>query len=128
MRISNILIAMTVGAAMFMFIGCRGAQPPTTADVMRGHAADVQAEVELKNKLADDWERGAMQVRDGREQIREGRIKVQEGTEQIQQGKRDIAEGNQLIQESERRFRQNFPGLKLPGGLQAPTPATSSSR
>lgn len=112
----SIVLAVTV--AMVALSGCRGgAQPTTTADIMRGHAADVQAEVELKNQLANDWERGSSLAQTGRQRVREGEKMIRDGNALINQGKRDIAEGTQLMQDSELRFQQNFPGLQLrPGG------------
>jgi len=114
----SISIILAVGILMFALSGCAGREKPaTTADIMRGYAADVQAEVELKEQLAKDWERGSELAQTGRERIRDGQEMIQEGNSQINQGKREVTQGTQLMQDSERRFRENFPGLQLrPGG------------
>lgn len=113
----SIFIVLAAGLVMFSLSGCMGGPeaPPTTADLMRGHAADVQSEVDLKNQLAEDWERGAELVRTGRERVNENEQSIREANEQIEQGKREIAEGNRLMEKSENAFRENFPGLALPG-------------
>ncbi len=131
MRRLSISIILVSGIAMFALSGCAGDErqtPATTADLMRGHAADTQAMVELKEKLASQWERGSELAQTGRENIRDGQEMIQEGQSQINQGKREIAQGTQLMQDSERRFRQNFPGLQLrPGGGAGGTTGESSS-
>lgn len=125
----SILIILVFAIAMVALSGCaRGEKPATTADIMRGHAADVQTEVDLKEELANQWERGSELSQTGRERIRDGKEMIQEGQSQINQGKRDITQGTQLMQDSERRFRQNFPGLQLrPGGGAGGTTGETSS-
>lgn len=125
----SISIILVFGVAMFALSGCAGNEKPaTTADIMRGHAADVQTEVDLKEELAKEWERGSELSQTGRERIRDGQEMIQEGQSQINQGKREMAQGTQLMQDSERRFRQNFPGLQLrPGGGAGGTTGETSS-
>jgi peptidoglycan hydrolase CwlO-like protein len=106
----------------FYFLTSAGCAPKTTttADLMKGHAVEQQAQVELKNQLAKDWEKGAKLISSGEKRVKSGekRVKSAErdlkrGQDDIERGTREIAEGQRLIQESETRFWENFPDLDI---------------
>ena len=104
--------------AVVVLGGCTG--QPSTADLMRAHALEVQAQVDMKNQLAKDWDRGSKLVRSGEKlvergekQIKSAEKNLKEGRERVEQGDRNIIEGRKLMQESERQFRDNFPDINL---------------
>jgi outer membrane murein-binding lipoprotein Lpp len=113
---------LAIASAIIFFAGC--ASQPTLADNMRSQAAGLQAQVDLKEKLAADWDKGSKLVASGEKQVRDGERLVQraekdlrKGQEQINTGNRQIEEGRKLMEESELRFRDNFPDTPLnPGG------------
>lgn len=107
--------------AMFFLAGC--ASQPTLADNMRSQAAGLQAQVELKEKLAADWDKGSKLVASGEKQVKDGERLVKraekdlrKGQEQINAGNGQIAEGRKLMEEAEGRFRVNFPDTPLNPG------------
>ena len=108
----------TTGVVVMFLAGCAG--QPSTADLMRAQALEVQAQVDMKNQLAKDWDRGSKLVRSGEKlkergekQIKSAEKDLKEGRERVEQGDRDIIEGRKLMQESERQFHDNFPGINL---------------
>ncbi|MHB8767199.1 MAG: hypothetical protein ACYDA8_23050 [Deferrisomatales bacterium] len=112
---------LTAGLAVIALAGCAGS--PTTADLMRAHAFEARTQAELNSGLARDWDRGSALVQagekrivDGEKRIRAAEDKLEEGRDQVEQGEQEVAEGRELMEESERRFRETFPDLKLPGG------------
>ena len=123
----SLSICFAVGVAMLALAGCRSTPNPSTADLMRTHAFESQAQADLKNQLAKNWERGSKLVQSGEKHIKDGekRIKdsekeirsaerdLKKGRSQVDEGNREIDEGRKLMQESRRRFRENFPGLEL---------------
>lgn len=108
-------IAMIFAFASAMTVtGC--SSKPTTADLMRGHASEAQAQVDLKNQLAKDWERGTSlvssgerKVSDGEKRVRAAERDLERAKRQITQGNKEIADGKKLVTESETRFKQAFP-------------------
>lgn len=106
------------GVVVAVLSGCAG--QPSTADLMRAHALEVQAQVDMKNQLAKDWDRGSKLVRSGEKLVERGEKQIKsaekdlkEGRERVEQGERDILEGRKLMQQSEQRFHDNFPGINL---------------
>tara|TARA_R110002111_G_scaffold246754_1_gene309470 strand:+ start:507 stop:827 length:321 start_codon:yes stop_codon:yes gene_type:complete len=94
--------------------GC--ASQPNSADIMRGHAAVVQDQLDLRNQLADDYEQGTKLINSGQKRVEKGEKLVKqaeknlnEGKSTIKKGYQEIREGNELMLESERRYRENFP-------------------
>ncbi len=111
---------LVITFAIVFLVGCGSKQPPTKADFMRQHAEDTQAMVDLKNKLAEQWEKGKEMIRDGEEKITDGEEYVEElekelkeAKEKIEKGKKEVEEGKKLVEESLKQFRENFPGLEL---------------
>jgi septal ring factor EnvC (AmiA/AmiB activator) len=122
MRKSSIVFCSVISVSFLMLAGC-ASKPTTTADLMRGHAIEVQAEADLKSQLAKDWEKGAKLLSSGEKRIKDGerRMKLAErdlkqAQDDIERGRREIAEGQNLILESERQFRENFPELDIQPG------------
>lgn len=107
--------------ALGALTGCASqSQPPTAADVMRGHASDAQEEADLRIELAKTWERGQELTESGKKKVDEGEERlskaereIREAQELISEGRSEVAEGTSLVQESERRFQERFPGLEL---------------
>ena len=110
MEKSKIIIILTM---LTFFMGGCAPTEPTPADYMRGHAAALQSEVELKDSLARDWDRGARLIKTGEKRVKVGEEQVAKGKENIETGNQEILEGRMLIENSERAFHENFPGLKL---------------
>lgn len=93
---------------------------PTVADRMRGHAADMQQEADLKSALAQQWERGRELAAAGNRKIEEGERRMraaerdmEKAREQVRSGRSELKEGQKLVEEAEQRFRREFPGLDL---------------
>lgn len=106
---------------MGLFAGC--ASKLTTADFMRGYATEEQAQVDLKNQFAKDWERGQKLIESGTENIEDGEKRVESagkdlerGKDQIKDGNREVIEGNKLVKDAEQRFREAFPDRELTPG------------
>lgn len=99
--------------------GCANNQP-TTADLMRDHAAVQGAEVAVKKGLAKDWEKGTKLIATGEErvqraekEIRQAEKKLRESRKTLQKGKREIEQGTTLKARSEQKFRNEFPDSSL---------------
>jgi hypothetical protein len=115
----KISLYLFFGIAMVVLSGCAN-KPPTTSDLMRGHASELQASADARNQSARDWDKGQKLILSGEKNIKKGEKRVtaaernlNTGNDLIAQGKREIAEGNRLINESEQRFLEIFPDLKL---------------
>lgn len=104
-------VFLTIGSSMLALAGCASA--PTSGDLMRGHGAEAQSQVDLKYQLAKDWDRGSKLVASGEKRLEAGERRVKDGERDIERGKREISEGQKLIQDSERGFRAEFPGLDI---------------
>jgi len=111
MKNSKIIIILAV--LTFSLGGCAAPSDPTPADYMRGHAAALQSEVDLKDSLAKDWDRGDHLIKTGEKRVKVGEEQVAKGKENIEIGNQEILEGRMLIENSERMFHESFPGLKL---------------
>lgn len=116
MRNSLVASGVCISLCLLALAGCAG--KPTTADFMKQHGTEAQAHVDLKNQLAQDWEKGEKLLATGEKRVKEGekRVKSAErdlkrGQDDIERGRREIAEGQKLISESENKFRENFPKL-----------------
>ena len=110
----NPKIIIILAVLTFSLGGCAAPNdPPTPADYMRGHAATLQSEVDLKDSLAKDWDRGAHLIKTGEKRVKVGEEQMAKGKENIEIGNQEILEGKMLIENSERTFRESFPGLKL---------------
>lgn len=121
MKKSNLVFYSVMSIFLLVLSGC--ASKPTTADLMRGHAAELQEEVDLRNQFAKEWEKGTKLISSGEKRVDDGEKRVKsaerdlksaqrdlkEGQADIKNGTRDIAEGQRLVRESERKFRENFP-------------------
>lgn len=118
MRNSLVASGVSISLCLLALAGC--ASKPTTADFMRQHATEVQAQADLKNQLSKDWERGTKLVATGEKRVEKGEKRVKsaerdlkKGQDDIERGRREIADGQRLINESEKIFRENLPGLDL---------------
>ncbi|MEH6671293.1 hypothetical protein [Halopseudomonas sp.] len=99
--------------------GCANNQP-TTADMMRDHAAAQGKEVALKQDLAEDWEKGNKLIDSGEKrveraekEIRQAEKDLREARKALQKGEREIEQGTKLRSRSERKFRNAFPESAL---------------
>jgi septal ring factor EnvC (AmiA/AmiB activator) len=117
----NSLSAVSIGLCLFALAGCTS--KPTTADLMRQHATDVQSQVDLKNQAARDWEKGTKlvatgdkRVKDGEKRVKSAERDLKNGQDDIARGQREISDGQKLINESEKIFRENFPELEIEPG------------
>ena len=123
----KILVSFAVAGAAVLFSGC--ASNPSKADAMRDHRSNVQfqaqAESELQEQLAQDWDRGQKLIASGQKNINDGERRIdsaeknlQRGREQLELGNREFAEGTDLVRNSEWRFREAFGrDLKLGGNF-----------
>jgi len=109
---SSLLLAASI--TLLSVTGC--SSKPTTADLMRGHATDAQAQVDLKKQLAKDWEKGTKlvssgerKVSDGQKRIRNAERDLERARKQVETGNQEIAEGSKLVADSERVFKETFP-------------------
>ena len=123
MKNSIALSGVSIGLYLFALAGCASKPTTTTADLMRQHATEVQSQVDLKDRLAKDWDKGADMVATGEKRVKDGenRVKAAErdlkrGQDDIARGKREVSDGQKLINESERIFRENFPELDIKTG------------
>lgn len=114
---SNVFVCFSVGVVAAVVSGC--ASNPSKGDLMRDHRSEVQiqaqAEGELQDQLARDWDRGQELIESGNNNIADGEKRIEaakeelkRGKEQVEQGKRELAEGKELVQTSERGFRDAF--------------------
>lgn len=115
---ASLLLVAVISSSLGGLAGC--ASPPTTGDIMRGHATDAQSQATLKDEIAREWEKGRKLVASGESRVKDGekRVKAAErnlkrGQRDIEQGREEIAEGLELMSKSERRFREHFPGLNI---------------
>lgn len=111
------------GASISLFLltltGC-ASNNNTTADLMRNDASAGQTQVDLKNQIARDWEKGTKlittgekRVEDGEKQVESAERDLKSGQEEIARGRGEIAEGQKLVTESERIFRADYPEVDL---------------
>jgi exonuclease III len=122
MKRSKCFISLVVGIIAAMVSGC--ATSPSNADRMREHRSDTevraQVETELKDQLAQDWEKGKNLIASGNKNIAEGEKMIESserdlrsGKNQVELGKRQFAEGTELVRDSESRFRDAFGDIEL---------------
>ena len=118
MKISIAASGVGMSLCLLALTGCASNQ--TTADLMRDDATTGQTQVDLKNQIAKDWEKGKKliatgenRVEDGEKQVKSAERNLEKGQEKIQRGRRDIAKGEKLILESERTFRDDYPEVDL---------------
>ncbi len=122
MKSSRFFISLVVGIIAAMVSGC--ATNPSNANLMREHRSDVdtraQAESELKDQLALNWEKGQELIESGNKNIVDGEKVIvlaertlTRGRNQVERGKRELAEGNDLVRDSESRFRDAFGDIEL---------------
>ncbi|RJP86047.1 MAG: hypothetical protein C4518_14465 [Desulfobacteraceae bacterium] len=104
---------ITIAVFSIVLGGCASDADPTAADYMRGHASELQTEVDLKDELAREWDRGARLIETGERHVQLGEDQVAEGKENIERGNQEILEGRMLIENSERTFNENFPTQKI---------------
>lgn len=104
----------------FVFLAAGCSSKPSTADMMRGHATELNEQVQLKKQLAKDWETGNKMIRDNEKAIRQAErdeAKAQRDLKQAQNAQKkareQLAAGTQLKLESERQFSELFPASAL---------------
>jgi len=119
MKTTNLVFYSVISISLMSLGGC--ASQPNSADIMRGHAAVVQDQLDLRHQLADDYEQGTKLIKSGQKKIDKGEKQVnqaeknlEDGKNAIKEGYQEIREGNELMLESERRYRENFPGDGFP--------------
>lgn len=117
---NNYLIKSGANISLFLLAltGCAGNS--TTADLMRDNASTGQTQVDLKNQIAKDWERGTKLITTGEKRVENGEKQVESaerdlrsGQDDIARGRGEIAEGQKLVTESERVFRLDYPEVDL---------------
>lgn len=117
----NSLVTSGVGISLCLLAltGCVGSQE-TTADLMRDDASAGQTQVDVKNQIAKDWERGNKLIVTGEKRVEQGKRQVESaeddlenGHDIIARGQQEIAEGEKLVRESERKFREDYPEVDL---------------
>lgn len=114
-------LGITATAVILTLGGC--SSKLDTADAMRGHAQESQAQGDRQNQFAKDWEQGAALVKTGEQRIRDGEKLIQTsqtdmkaGQEQIDQGNREITLGKKMMLESEQRSRKDLAPETSGGG------------
>lgn len=112
-----LIVASTI--VMITITGC-AQKAPTTGDFMRMHAAEEKAVGVDQKTLAKEWEKGSALkksgeklVQDGEKLIKDGDHQMTIGKQNIEQGNKDIAEGTKIMEESELKFNEAYPNLKL---------------
>ena len=122
MRKSLVAFGISFSLCLLVLAGC-ASQPKNTADLMKQHATEMNAQVDLKNQLAKDWENGTKLVARGEKRVKDGekRVKSAErdnkrGQDDILRGRSEISEGQELIHMSKTKFRENFPELDIKTG------------
>jgi hypothetical protein len=122
MKNVNVMFCFVISFCILSVLGC--SRKTTIADLMKGHAVEQQTQVDLKNQLARDWERGMKMISAGEKRVAAGEKRVRSaesnlkrGQDDIERGKSEIAEGQKMIQESEMRFLENFPDLDISSGM-----------
>lgn len=117
----NSVLTSSVGISfcLLFLTGCAGNQE-TTADLMRDDATLGQNQVDRKNQIAKDWERGKElivtgenRLEEGEEQVESAQDELESGQETIERGEEEIAEGKKLVRDSERKFREDYPEVDL---------------
>ena len=110
---------LIIAFAMLFLASC-GTKQPTKADLLRQNAEDTQAIVDLKIKIADQWEKGKEMIKEGEEKISESEEYIKEleeelkdAKEKLENAKKEVEEGKKLVEESVKQFKENFPGLEL---------------
>ncbi len=119
MYTSKLVLGTAISLSLLSLAGC-ASKPPTIADIMRGDTTEFQAQVDLRNELANNQEKGVKlisagekQVKSGEEQVKDAEQDMEKGRDDIEKGNRKITEGQSLIEESKRRFREISPGLDI---------------
>ncbi len=114
MRKSKVVLYLASSVSLMVLSGC--ATNLTPADHMRAEADEIQIQVDLRNQLAKNWEKGAKMISTGEKHIKSGEKLLEsaqrdqkKGQADIKLGKQEISEGQKLILESEKQFRENFP-------------------
>ncbi|MBS3762884.1 MAG: hypothetical protein KGZ25_06225 [Planctomycetes bacterium] len=121
MKKLKIVSGIVISTCLMALGGCTSKPTkPTTADLMKQHATDLQSDVNLRNQLAKEWERaqdliarGQKRVKNGEKRVKAAERDLKRAQEDIERGEREIAEGQKLVNESERKFRENFPDLEI---------------
>ena len=122
MKSSFLTSGVGISLCLLVLSGCAN-KAPTTADLLRQHAADGETQVALQSQLTKDWEKGAKMVEAGEKRVKNGEQRVasaesdlKRGQEDIARGRSEIYEGQRLISMSEMKFRELFPELDITTG------------
>lgn len=109
---------LAAGLMVVLLGGCAGGGD--NGRLMRGYASDTRAQARGNDRLAKEWEKGRKLVREGEKQVKNGQQRVEsaqrdfkKGQDQVERGQRQIAEGTRLMKQSESRFGDSNPDLKL---------------
>lgn len=108
------LFAIGATLAASLAIAACSSAPQTSSQAMRGYASEVQSQVDLKKSLARDTDRADKLIARGQRNVDTGQRRIKEGEKLVKQGNKEVADGTKLKQDSERRFREAFPDLRLP--------------
>ncbi len=99
--------------------GCANKQP-STADLMRQHAAEDSSRAAIQKDLAKQWDRGneliasgTKQIKVAEKQISQSEKQLREAQRELKQAKRDVSKGERLKQQAEKRFSEEFPRSSL---------------
>lgn len=117
MNRSDVFICVAIGVVAAIVTGC--ASNSSKADLMRDHRSEVQiqaqAEGELQDQLAQNWDRGQELIESGNKNITDGEKRIESAKkelksaqDQVDLGNRELAEGTMLVQTSERDFQEAF--------------------
>lgn len=119
MNSSKVFIYLVIGAITATVSGCATAPRNTEADRMRDHRSQTelraQSESELRDRLAQEWERGQNLIETGNRNIEDGESLIESAEEDfrrgqnlVERGQRELNEGTELVRTSEQRFRNEF--------------------
>ena len=95
----DFLSTLLLSAVIISAFGC-ASQPPSFGD-------RVMAEGESRIAIAEQWERGKRESKQGEKQVRKGRKLVERGRAELRKGEQLIASGNIAVQVN----RQAYQGL-----------------
>lgn len=103
------------GMLAMLLTGCANKQP-STADLMRQHAAQDSSRAALQKDLAKQWDRGNELIVSGNKRIESAQKKasqaekrLHEAQRELKQAKQDVAKGERMRNRAEKRFADEFP-------------------
>lgn len=106
--------------------GC-ASKATSPADFMRADSVGDQARVELRERLAKQWEKGDKLIAKGEKSIEKGNDRItsaqkdmkaaerdiEKGKSEVQHGEEQVAKGKRMKDEARSRFQAEFPDVAL---------------